>query len=86
MKTYSSNEELFAEINLLIGHLAAAGLDTAAQDLRTGLSSLNGLTDGWALLMQSIERVAKQCSVAMDARRAGELHAMLAVVAKVVDR
>jgi hypothetical protein len=86
MKSYASNEEFFHEIKSLIEQLALAGQDAAAQELRQGLSSLNGLTDGWALLMESMENVALKYGTTMGASRAEKLHAMLAVVRKVVYR
>jgi len=86
LKAYSSNEEFFRDLKLFIEQLDMAGYNTAAQELRTGLSSLNGLTDGWALLLESMEHVARKYGVVMGAKRAEELRRMLGVVVKVVHR
>ena len=54
---------LDAAVRLLSGRsslqngLEAGGHTEAAAELRTGLGCLNGLTDGWGLFLESIERV-----------------------------
>ncbi len=41
----------------LIAKLKAAGHPQAAAELRRGFGCLNGLTDGWGLFLESIEKV-----------------------------
>lgn len=57
MKFFQSNEQFFGAVRERAASLEAAGREHAAATLRQGLSSLNGLTDGLALLLQAIEEV-----------------------------
>ena len=52
----------------LLTRLDAGGHAEAAAELRRGFSCLNGLTDGWALFLESIEKVEAEHA----ARFAGE--------------
>ena len=54
---WQSSEEFFRFVNELIVRLETAGHLKAAAELRSGFGYLNGLTDGWALFLDSIERV-----------------------------
>ena len=51
------DEELFRAVAELASKLEAGGHLDAATELRSGLGCLNGLTDGWALFLESIEKV-----------------------------
>ncbi len=57
MGNFQSNEQLFKAASVLAASFEASGREHAASTLRGGLSSLNGLTDGWAVLLQAIEEV-----------------------------
>jgi hypothetical protein len=57
MATFGSNEEFFQAVNDLIAKLQVGGHHFAAAELQTGFRSLNGLTDGWADFLQSIESI-----------------------------
>jgi hypothetical protein len=57
MRSFQSNEQFFEAVGDLATSLDLAGRERAASTLRRGLSSLNGLTDGWALLLEAIEEV-----------------------------
>ena len=57
MRSFQSNEEYFEAVAALIGKLELGGHQQAADDLRGGYRCLNGLTDGWALFLESVERV-----------------------------
>jgi hypothetical protein len=54
---FRSNEALFAAVRELAAQLELAGDAIAAAELRNGLGYLNGLTDGWAHFLDSIERI-----------------------------
>ena len=54
---FSSNEEFFQAVRDLIARLEATGHPQAAAELRSGFGCLNGLTDGAALFLESIEKV-----------------------------
>ena len=74
MASFRSNEECFQAVRDLVTRLEQGGHHQAAAELREGFGCLNGLTDGWALFLQSIERVRATASTsfAPDDRRALE--------------
>jgi hypothetical protein len=57
MASFRSNEEFFQAVADLTAKLEVGGHVDAATTLRDGIGCLNGLTDGWALLLDSIEKV-----------------------------
>ena len=86
MKNYRSNEEFFNALSNVITKIQRQGNNAAADELRFGFSCLNGLTDGWALLMKSIEKtVSGQCGE-IEKAELSELNDMLQVVTKAVYR
>ena len=56
-RSFASSEELLAAVADLMTWLEASGHPQAAAELREGYRCLNGLTDGWALVLESIEKV-----------------------------
>lgn len=67
---FKSNEELFQATHELIVSLDERGHIIEAEILREGLISLNGLTDGWALLLDAVREVeSKAASVLTDSER-----------------
>jgi hypothetical protein len=54
---FASNDEFFAALRQLIADFQRSGHATAALELQGGLGSLNGLTDGWAMLLASLQKV-----------------------------
>ncbi len=62
---FRSSEELFAATRALVRRLELAGLEEAAAELAEGYACLNGLTDGWALFLESIERVRSEWTDAL---------------------
>jgi hypothetical protein len=57
MSKFGSTEEFFQAIRNLAADLERNGRREAATELMGGFSCLNGLTDGWGLLMESLERI-----------------------------
>jgi len=86
MRQYESNEEFFGALRELIEKLDRDAHQHAAEELRRGFSCLNGLTDGWALLMESIDRTLAEDSDTMQSVYSDELKAMLRAVKKAVYR
>lgn len=67
---FKSNEELFRATRDLIDSLKRGGHDYEATVLKNGLASLNGLTDGWALLLDAVREVeSKAASVFSDSEK-----------------
>ena len=86
MREYKSNDELFQAFSDLINRVEKQGNIAAARQLREGLSCLNGLTDGWALLMDSIDRTISENQGNIQKSDMSELKDMLKVVRKAVYR
>jgi hypothetical protein len=57
MKEYDSNDDFFRAYRELVQRIEISGNNRAAEELQEVFPCLNGLTDGWALLMESIEKV-----------------------------
>ncbi len=86
MKKSPAGEAFFDSVRTLIAQLEGAGLAQAAAELRSGFGCLNGLTDGWALFMESLEKVLDEHWHQLTAEQRGNLKAMLAQVRKTVYR
>jgi hypothetical protein len=81
---FKSSEEFFSALRDLIERIEKQGNAVAAQELRNGFSCLNGLTDGWALLMESISKTIAADRGKIERREMSELHDMLKIVKKAV--
>jgi hypothetical protein len=66
---FRSNEEFFQAVADLVAKLERRGRTDAAAELRSGMGYLNGLTDGWALFLESIEKVQAEVELAADERK-----------------
>ena len=86
MMTFSSNEEFFRRVAEIIARLVHSGHTEAAEEIQSGYSCLNGLTDGWALFMESIEKVLANHERHLPADQSSELKVMLKFVKKLVYR
>ena len=56
-RPFESSQDLFAAVTDLMKRLEAGGHVQAVAEIRDGYRCLNGLTDGWALFLESIEKV-----------------------------
>jgi hypothetical protein len=86
MPDFKSNDEFFPAFRDLVARIEKQGHAEAAQELRTGFGCLNGLTDGWALLMESMDKTIAANRDKIDGREMTELRDLLRVVRKVVYR
>jgi hypothetical protein len=86
MPNFNSNEEFFTAFRDLVERIERKGHVEAARELQTGLSCLNGLTDGWALLMEAIDRVSAVNRDGIGKPEMAELRDLRRVVSKVVYR
>ena len=57
MASFGSTDEFFETVAQLTAKLEMHGHADAAAELRSGFGCLNGLTDGWALFLESIDKV-----------------------------
>ena len=84
--TYKSNEEFFKAYLDLVQGIEGNGQLEVAQSLRKGLSYLNGLTDDWTLLMDTIEVAVTDNQDVIDPSDMKELEEMLKLERKIVYR
>ena len=80
---FASSEELFDAVRALAARLDSAGEVRAAADLRNGLAAVNGLTDGWAELLEALERLR---GGTLDPRARAVLDPVRADVQRIVRR
>jgi hypothetical protein len=57
MAPFQSSEEFLHAVKELMTRLRASGHDDAIAELKQGFKYMNGMADGWALLLSSIETV-----------------------------
>ena len=86
MKAYSSNCEYFDDIVRLAHRMEQSGHHEAAEELRCGLLCLNGLTDGWAMLMEALHRMIATYGILLPIDQASDLKDICEVARRVVHR
>jgi hypothetical protein len=57
MAPFESREEFLQAVRELMTRLRASGHEDAIAQLKQGFKYMNGMADGWALLMSSIDTV-----------------------------
>jgi hypothetical protein len=57
MAPFDSREEFLQAVRELMTRLRASGHEDAIAQLKKGFKYMNGMADGWALLMSSIDTV-----------------------------
>ena len=66
---YKSNEEFFQSVYDLASSLQRNGHEREADVLNNGMAALNGLTDGWAQLLDAVREVESNATVLTDAEK-----------------
>jgi hypothetical protein len=84
--SFESNTELFEAIKALQVSLKESGNDKAAAIIADGYDCLNGLTDGWAQLMEALEKAKALYGVSLSSSQYEALAAIHACVKGVVCR
>lgn len=67
MATFQSNDQFFSALRDTIGRLRASGFTQAATQLQEGFDCLNGLTDGWVALLESVRKVQSEYAATLAA-------------------
>lgn len=57
---FKDREEFYAAVEGVIKALRAAGCEASSDSVKEGFSCLNGLTDGWALFLDHLEKAESQ--------------------------
>lgn len=73
---FKSNEEFFQATTHFIASLYQSGRHSEAKTLQEGLRLVSGLTDGWALLLNSVKEVEKSAGAlnATERKKLTEIH------------
>ncbi len=85
-KEFNSNEELFEAIRKLQKELLADGNKEAVSEIEEGFSCLNGLTDGWALLLESLNKAKNEYGSKFSIAQKKDIEKIYSCVRKVVYR
>ena len=83
---YHSNSELVEAIEILKKDLASSGHEEASALIEEGLPGLNGLTDGWAYLLEHIDLTNQKYGSVLNSKQSANLSEIQKVVHKVVHR
>jgi len=86
MKTYASSAELFESARRLASQMSSEGNEAAAKEILRGIQAVNGLTDGWALFLESLDRVNEAQGESISNGASNELQSIRAAVRKAVYR
>lgn len=86
VKEYHSNQEFFEDINRFQHELSNSGHENLVNDIQKGLGCINGLTDGWALFMKSLEGIADKYSSELSDANKQQLSEFLEITKKIVFR
>lgn len=78
--------DLLETIDSLQTSIVLSGNDEVNAILSDGISSLNGLTDGWALLLQSLDLIQLKFKGALTKQQATDLAVIQKAVKKMVYR
>jgi len=85
-REFKSNEELFDAIRKLQNSVMISDNKDAAREIADGFSCLNGLTDGWTLLMEALEKVKIEHANKFNKAQEKDLEDIISCVKKVVYR
>ena len=83
---YRSNEDLFKAIEQLQQELSASGSQKASALISEGISGLNGLTDGWAHLLEHLNMANEKYGSSFNLKQKENLAQIQTVIHKVVHR
>ncbi len=83
---FQSNTDLFEAIEKLQSSLSSSGNEAAGELLSEGLSNLNGLTDGWVLLLDAVNTANNNYGATFSEQQGSELNKIKSAVHKVVHR
>jgi len=83
---YHSNSDLFEAIESLQKELTASDHDEASALISEGVAGLNGLTDGWAYLLDHLDSANHKYGAAFTSEQSVKLSQIQKVVHGVVHR
>ena len=85
-KEYKDNQEFFNDVQVLQNELENNGEFEAAKEIKEGIGLINGLTDGWAMFLESLNKVNLEYSSSFSAEQKEKLGYYINLTHKVVHR
>ncbi len=85
-KEYKDNQEFFNDIQAFKSELEYIGEMEAAKEINDGMSLINGLTDGWAMFLDSLKKVNSEYSSSFTSEQKEELKHYIEITGKAVYR
>lgn len=85
-KEYKDNQEFFKDVRALQSELESHEEIEAAKEIRRGLSLINGLTDGWAMFLESLNKVNSEYSSSFTTEQKEKLCFYISLAHKAVYR
>ncbi|RUO29547.1 hypothetical protein [Aliidiomarina soli] len=83
---FKTNTELFKAIESLQEDLASSGQADASALMLKGISGLNGLTDGWAYLLEHLHSAKQEYGASFSPQQSLALSKIKSTVHKIVYR
>ncbi len=85
-KEYKDNQEFFNDVIALQNGLENTGKIEAAKEIQECMSLINGLTDGWAMFLESLNKVRSEYSSSFTTEQKEKLELYINLAHKVVHR
>jgi hypothetical protein len=86
IKEYKDNQEFFTDVHALQKELENNGEFEAAKEIKEGIGLINGLTDGWAMFLESLNKVNLEYSSSFSTEQKEKLSYYIKLTHKVVHR
>jgi hypothetical protein len=83
---FHSNRELVEAVENLQKDLASSGNEEADKLITEGIRGLNGLTDGWAYLLESLEAIKQKHGAKFSRQQNAAFDLIIGTVKKIVYR
>ena len=85
IKEYKDNEDFFNDVYKLQIELEENGNIEAAKEIEEGMSLINGLTDGWSMFLESLNKVNSEYSSSFTKEEKQNLSFYISFTTKVLN-
>jgi hypothetical protein len=85
-KKYRDNQEFFDDVRAFQIELEGLGEIEAADEIKDGMNLINGLTDGWAMLLDSLNKVKADFSSSLNSAQKDKLDIFITLTHRAVYR
>jgi len=85
-KKYRDNQAFFDDVRAFQIELGRLGEIEAANEIKDGMNLINGLTDGWAMFLNSLNKVKAEFSSSLNPAQKDKLDVFINLTRKAVYR